>query len=60
MLELCTMAMVHCDNVVWVPMPIIHSQNWLLVVENSRLFAQSAQRTVPLKFVLNNRNFCIG
>ena len=40
MLQLCTMAMVHYDNAVWVPMPIIHTHNWLLVVENSRLFAQ--------------------
>ena len=37
MLQLCTMAMVHCNNAVWVPMPIIHPKNWLLVVENSRI-----------------------
>ena len=50
MLQLCTMAMVHCNNIVWVPMPIIHPENWLQVVENSLLFAQCARRTVrPLK-----------
>ena len=42
MLQLCTMATAHYDNAVWVPMPIIHPKNWLLVVENSRLFAQRA------------------
>ena len=42
MLQLCTMPTVHYDNAVWVPMPIIHPKNWLLVVENSRLFAQRA------------------
>ena len=42
MLPLCTMATAHCDNAVWVPMPIRHPQNWLLVVENSRLFAHRA------------------
>ena len=36
MLQLCTMATVHYNNAVWVLMPIIHPQNWLLVVENSR------------------------
>ena len=35
MLQLCTMATAHYDNAVWVPMPIIHPQNWRLVVENS-------------------------
>ena len=40
--QLCTMAMVHCKNAVWVPMSIIHPENWLPAVENSRLFAQRA------------------
>ena len=35
MLQLCTMPTAHYDNVVWVPMPIIHPKNWLPVVENS-------------------------
>ena len=42
MLQLCTMAMVHCNNAVRMPMPIIHPENWLSVVDNSRLFAQHA------------------
>ena len=45
MLQFCTMAMVHCNNAVRVPMPIIHPENWLLVVKNSRLFAQRAHST---------------
>ena len=53
MLQLCTMATVHYDNAVWVPIPITHPQNWLPVVENSRLFAQRAHSAVrPLKSYL--------
>ena len=29
MLQLCTISTVHCNNLVWVPMPIIHPENWL-------------------------------
>ena len=39
-----TMPTAHYDNALWVPMPIIHPKNWLLVVENSRLFAQRTVR----------------
>ena len=36
-LQLGPMALVHCNN-----SPIIHPQNWLPLVKNSRLFAQCA------------------
>ena len=45
MVQLCTMATAHVDNAVWVPMPIIHPKNWLLVVENSQLFTQHTHGT---------------
>ena len=50
MLQLCTMAMVRCDNAVRVSMPIIHPQNWLPVVESSWLFAQGTHsaRCAPI------------
>ena len=44
MLQPCTMAMGHCNNAVWVPMPIIHPEKWPPVVENSRLFAARTVR----------------
>ena len=44
MLPLCTMPTAHYDDVVRVPMPILHPKNWLLVVENGRLFSQRMVR----------------
>ena len=35
MLQPCTMAMVHCNNAMWVPMPTIQPKNWLPVVETA-------------------------
>ena len=44
MLQLCKMAMIHCNNAVWVPTTIIHPEKWLPLVENSPFFAQRTVR----------------
>ena len=48
------MAMVHCNNAEWVPMPITHPENWLPVVENSRLFAQCAHSARGTLLICDN------
>ena len=51
MRRLCTTAMVHCNNALWVPMPIVQPESWLLVVENHPLFVERMHnaRCAPTK-----------
>ena len=51
-LQFCTMAMVHCNNAVWVPMPIIHPENWLPVVKNSHA------RKMHMETTTNTTSIC--